>query len=71
MNIENSICHDITTDRFDAELLAFEPQKQNSKLKLGNLTFFTDKKINLFHRIMFRILLGVKVERIKNGKKTI
>lgn len=49
----------------------FTPEKYNSKLILGNLTLRTDKKINLFHRIMFRILLGVKVERIKDGKKTI
>lgn len=49
----------------------FTPEKYNSKLILGNLVFRTNKKINLFHRIMFRILLGVKVERIKNGKKTI
>ena len=51
--------------------LSFQPEKFNSRLKLGNLTFYTNKKINLFHRIMFRILLGVKVERIDNGKKTI
>lgn len=49
----------------------FEYSKTNSRLKLGNLYFNTDKKINLFHRIMFRILLGIKVERINNGKKTI
>ena len=71
MNLENSMCHDITTDEFDNEFLCFEPEKYNSKLILGNLALRTDKKINLFHRIMFRILLGVKVERINNGKKTI
>ena len=42
----------------------FIPEKYNSRLKLGNLALMTDKKINLFHRIMFRILLGIKVERI-------
>lgn len=51
--------------------LSFQPEEFNSQLKLGNLYFYTDKKINLFHRIMFRLLLGVKVERINNGKKTI
>ena len=66
MNTENSMCRDITTDEFDAELLAFEPTKKICRLKLGNLVFFTDKKINIFHRIMFIILLGVKVERINN-----
>lgn len=49
----------------------FKPEIKNTRLKLGNLYFSTDKKINLFHRIMFRILLGIKVERINNGKKTI
>jgi len=49
----------------------FKPEKMKSRLKLGNCSFCTDKKINLFHRIMFRVLLGVKVERINNGKKTI
>ena len=49
----------------------FQPEKMKSRLKLGNFSVYTDKKINLFHRIMFRILLGVKVERINNGKKTI
>lgn len=49
----------------------FKPEKMKSRLKLGNYSVYTDKKINLFHRIMFRILLGVKVERINNGKKTI
>lgn len=51
--------------------LSFQPEKFNSRLKLGNLTFYTDKKINIYHKIMFRVLLGVKVERIKDGKKTI
>lgn len=41
----------------------FTPEKYNSILKLGNLVLRTNKKINLFHRIMFRLLLGVKVER--------
>lgn len=69
--IENSMCNDITTDKFDYDLLTFEPIKYNSKLILGNLVLPTTKKINLFHRIMFKILLGIKVERINNGKKTI
>lgn len=45
----------------------FKVTSYNSKLELGNLLFRTTKKINLFHRIMFRILLGIKVERINNG----
>lgn len=49
----------------------FKPEKMKSRLKLGNYSVYTDKKINLFHRIMFKVLLGIKVERIKNGKKTI
>ena len=49
----------------------FKPEKMKSRLKLGNLSFYTDKKINLFHRIMFKFWFGIKVERIKDGKKTI
>lgn len=49
----------------------FKPEKMKSRLKLGNYSVYTDKKINLFHRIMFKVLLGIKVERINNGKKTI
>lgn len=44
----------------------FTPEKYNSILKLGNLVLRTDKKINLLHRIMFRLLLGIKVERKEN-----
>lgn len=46
------------------EKICFEKEKYNSKLVLGNLYFYTDKKINLFHKIMFRLLLGIKVERM-------
>ena len=66
MNLEEG-----TTINSELLELIFQPEKYNSKLILGNLTLKTDKNINLFHRIMFRILLGVKVERIKDGKKTI
>lgn len=44
-------------------MINFMPDKYNSVLILGNSVLRTDKKINLFHRIMFRLLLGVKVER--------
>ena len=44
-------------------MINFIPEKYNSVLILGNLVLRTNKKINLFHRIMFRLLLGIKVER--------
>ena len=44
-------------------MINFIPEKYNSVLKLGNLVLRTNKKINLFHRIMFKILFGIKVER--------
>ena len=44
-------------------MINFIPDEYNSVLILGNLVLRTDKKINLFHRIMFRLLLGIKVER--------
>lgn len=44
-------------------MINFTPEETNSTLLLGHLVLRTDKKINLFHRIMFRLLLGVKVER--------
>ena len=50
-------------------MINFMPEKYNSVLKLGNLVLRTNKKINLFHRIMFRLLLGIKVERKEKWKK--
>lgn len=44
--------------------IRFEKETYNSKLVLGNFYFYTDKKINVFHKIMFRLLLGIKVERV-------
>lgn len=49
----------------------FKPEEYKSKIILGNLVLLTNKKINLFHKIMFKLLLGIKIERINNGKKTI
>lgn len=51
------------------EKICFEKETYNTKLVLGNLYFYTDKKINIFHKILFRLLLGIKVERMGENER--
>ena len=72
MDIENSMCHDITTDYFDFEQNAFKVEQYNSKIIFNeNFTIMTKRKYNCFHKLMYKLFFGIKIERIKDGKKTI
>lgn len=67
MNIENSMCYDITTDNFDLEQNTFKIEKYNSKIMFSNdFVVMSKKKINWFNRLMYKLFFGIKVERIKN-----
>lgn len=64
--IENSMCNDITSDSFDNELNKYIiSQSYKSKMIIGNLCIMNTKHFNCFHKIMYKILLGIKIEDIK------
>lgn len=80
--IENSMCHDITSDLFDLgqELYAKEREllridyKETLKVKeykssmvIGNITINNVKKFNWLQKLMFKIFFGIKIEDIKEG----
>ena len=84
MNIENSMCYDITQDSFDEEqeLYAKEQEliridyketlnikKYKSKLLVGNITISNIKHFNWLQKLMFKIFFGIKIEDIKEGKR--
>ena len=45
-----------------------EAKYPKAKLTIYNYTFYFYKKFNWFNRLMFRLLLGLKVENIKENK---
>lgn len=50
------------------EVLRFEndclPIK--SKMRIGNITIFLDKKFNWFNKLMIRLIFGFKIEEVNN-----
>lgn len=69
--IENSMCYDITSDKFDIEqepLLEVRhrtsKEKIQSKIIIGNITIYNIKKFNWFRRLMFKLVFGIKIEKI-------
>lgn len=84
MNVENSMCYDITQDSFDEEqeLYAKEQEliridyketlnlkKYKSKMIIGNITISNVNHFNWLQKLMFKIFFGIKVEDIKEGKR--
>lgn len=68
--IENSMCHDITTEEFDKELneytLNVNLPKPKSKIMIGsNTVIFNDRHFNWLQKKMWQILLGIKIEDVK------
>lgn len=68
--IENSMCHDITTEEFDKELneytLSVNLPKPKSKIMIGsNTVIFNDRHFNWLQKKMWKILLGIKIEDVK------
>lgn len=58
--------------QFNLEELTFKPVKYNSKMIFNeNFTIMTKRKYNCFHKLMYKLFFGIKVERIKDGKETI
>lgn len=79
MNIENSMCWDITTEQFDkeqelytkeTELLridskeVLEAQKYRSSMIIGNMTINNIKKFNWLQKKMFKIFFGIEIKDI-------
>ena len=68
--IENHMCHDITSKKFDMELeqytLSVNIPKPKSKIMIGsNTIIFNDRHFNWLQKKMWKILLGIKIEDIK------
>ena len=40
----------------------FVPIKYKSKIVFGNVEIMLEKKINWFHRIMLKLVFGIKIE---------
>jgi hypothetical protein len=60
--IENQMCDDITTDKFDYELNTYKPKKYKSKMVVGNnFTVYNEKHFNKIQKAMWKILLGIKI----------
>ena len=68
--IENSMCHDITSEAFDKELneytLSVNLPKPKSKIMIGsNTVIFNDRHFNWLQKKMWKMLLGIKIEDVK------
>lgn len=61
LDIDNAMRHDITADEFKM------PQHK-SKMIVGSLTIMNTKKFSWFHKLMWRIILGIKIEDIKEER---
>lgn len=57
MNNSNSICL-ISKQPINT----FAPIKYKSKIVYGNVEIMLEKKINWFHRIMLKLVFGIKIE---------
>lgn len=43
---------------------SFTPVKYKSKIVYGNINIMLEKHINWFHRLMIRLIFGIKVEKV-------
>jgi len=73
--IENSMCYDITTDEFDIQqepLIEIDYRKKEEKYKsiftIGNMRIRNTKRFNWFHRLMLKLVFGIKIENLKEIK---
>lgn len=71
MNIENSMCWDITTEQFDIEqepLIEINYRKPNEKYQssmvIGNMTINNIKKFNWFQRLMYKICFNIEIKKV-------
>ncbi|HAB66576.1 MAG TPA: hypothetical protein DCE23_04330 [Firmicutes bacterium] len=81
--MENSMCHDITTEQFDLdqELYVKEQEliridfketlnvkKYKSTLIIGNMRINNIKHFNWLQKLMYKLFFGIKVVDIKQAK---
>ena len=52
----------------DIEIQEFKMPQHKSKVIVGNLTIMNTKKFSWFHKLMWRIILGIKIEDIKEER---
>lgn len=71
MNIENSMCWDITTEQFDIEqepLITVDYRKSNEKYQssmvIGNITINNIKKFNWFQKLMYKICFNIEIKKV-------
>ena len=43
----------------------YENVKFNSKIVIGDMTYYIKKKFNWFNRLMIRLVFGIKIEKVK------
>lgn len=41
-----------------------EKPTYQSKIVIGNFTIFLEKKFNWFHRLMIKLVFGIKIEKV-------
>ena len=64
MNNSNSICI-----MQQESINVYKPIKYKSKIIFGNITIMLEKKINLFHRLMIKLVFGIKVEKVSDDNE--
>lgn len=67
LDIDNDMGHYMTTD--EIELQEFKMPNPKSRMTVGNLTIMNTKHFSWFHKLMWRIILGIKIEDIKKEEK--
>lgn len=45
--------------------LYFDKPIYKSEMRVGNLTIMNKKHFNLFHKILYKLLLGIEIKDIK------
>lgn len=80
--IENSMCHDVTSDLFDLEQELYAKEREllridyketlkvkeyKSSMVIGNITINNIKKFNWLQKLMFKIFFGIKIEDIQEN----
>lgn len=56
LDIDNVMCHE------------FKMPQHKSKMIVGSLVIMNTKKFSWFHKLMWRIILGIKIEDIKEER---
>jgi len=63
MNNSNDIVFQYKAENYNNYIAQYK-----SKIVLGNVTIMLTKKFNWFHRLMIKLVFGIKIKNIKRCK---